>query len=330
MNHNQFKVFINQIPKLDPVQKQQAITSLNQQENPILNRLAKENIQHCKCIHCDSNRIKKHGKSNGRQRFYCNQCGKSFVCTRDTAFFYQHKPEHWQVYLELMLKRESIRVCAAKIGISSVTAFNWRHRYMQATEHTFEDRLEGIIEADATYFRESQKGTKTLNRPARKRGSKASTRGLNNKDWVAVLTAMDRNHHEYDHVLQQVNGAEINKCLGGKIIDESILCSDDRPVYNKICQEHRLHHVVLKNDQIHNELFHIQNINNYHSHLKQWMLQMHGVASKNLPKYLGWFRMLAWHKYQNFSDDFLTKREKLTQHEKLFEFKLLKVQQHNF
>ncbi|MCJ8314850.1 MAG: IS1595 family transposase [Saccharospirillaceae bacterium] len=324
MNHNQFKVFINQIPKLDPVQKQQAITSLNQQDNPILNRLAKENIQHSKCIHCDSKRIKKHGKSNGRQRFFCNQCGKSFVCTRGTAFFYQHKPEHWQAYLELMLKRETIRACAEKIGVSTVTAFNWRHRYMQATQHTFEAKLEGIIEVDEMYFRESQKGNKKLTRPARKRGTNASTHGLNNKDWVAVLTAMDRNHHEYDHVLQQVNGTEINNCLGCKIVNESILCSDGQPAYNKICQEHHLHHVVLKHAQPHNTVFHIQNINSYHSYLKQWMLQMHGVASKNLPKYLGWFRMLAWHKYQSFSDDFLTQREKL------FEFKLLQVQQHNF
>ena len=51
---------------------------------------------------------------------------------------------------------------------------------------------------------------------------------------------------------------------------------------------------------------------------------MRGVASAYLPKYLGWFRMLDWHKYQQFSDDIRTEAEKF------FEFKLLQVQQHDF
>ena len=325
MNQQQFSSFIALLPSLDALQQQKTIQAISQLDNPILNRLAKENIQHSKCIHCKSERIRKHGKVNGRQRFYCKGFGKSFMCTRGTAFFYQHKPEHWQEYLDLMLSKDSIRQCAKKIGISTVTAFNWRHRYMNATENTFEPRLEGIIEADATYFRYSQKGEHHLERPPRKRGSKASSKGLNHNDWVPVLTAMDRNHHEYDHVLLNVNAKQINKYLGAKIVDESILCSDGKPCYNQICVEHHLHHVVLKDTKTkQNGLFHIQNINSYHSQLKRWYRQMNGVASKYLPKYLGWFRMLAWHEYQAFSSKYLSDEEKF------FEFKLLQVQQHKF
>lgn len=38
--------------------------------------------------------------------------------------------------------------------------------------------------------------------------------------------------------------------------------------------------------------FHIQNVNAYHSRLKQWMVRFHGVATKYLVNYLGWRRML--------------------------------------
>ena len=38
--------------------------------------------------------------------------------------------------------------------------------------------------------------------------------------------------------------------------------------------------------------FHINNINAYHSHLKEWLRPFHGVATKNLPNYLGWRRTL--------------------------------------
>lgn len=36
--------------------------------------------------------------------------------------------------------------------------------------------------------------------------------------------------------------------------------------------------------------FHINNINAYHSRFKGWMRRFHGVATKNLPNYLGWRR----------------------------------------
>jgi len=324
MNPQYFKRFLNQVPKLDPVQKKALTTALNTQGNPILERLAKEVIEHSICIHCQSGRLRKHGFSAGRQRFFCNDCRKSFVCTRGTAYFYQHKPELWQKYLKHMMNLDSIRLCAKELGICVSTSFFWRHRYLRATENTFEPKLEGIIEADETYIRESQKGSRHLNRPARRRGSKASTQGLNKKDWIAVLTAKDRNHHEYDHVLSTVSGAEINTFLGDKVEDESVLCTDGKAAYNKICTEHHLHHVVLKESRVKNSLYHIQNVNNYHSQIKRCISNMRGVPVNICLGILGWFRMLDWHKYQQFSAEYLSDEEKF------FEFKLLQVQQHNF
>ena len=36
----------------------------------------------------------------------------------------------------------------------------------------------------------------------------------------------------------------------------------------------------------------IQNVNAYHSRLKNWMARFHGVATRYLPNYLGWRCML--------------------------------------
>ena len=33
---------------------------------------------------------------------------------------------------------------------------------------------------------------------------------------------------------------------------------------------------------------HINNVNAYHGRLKQWLSRFNGVATKNLPNYLGW------------------------------------------
>jgi hypothetical protein len=40
---------------------------------------------------------------------------------------------------------------------------------------------------------------------------------------------------------------------------------------------------------------HINNVNAYHGRFKEWLRRFHGVATKNLPNYLGWRRALeAW------------------------------------
>jgi hypothetical protein len=38
--------------------------------------------------------------------------------------------------------------------------------------------------------------------------------------------------------------------------------------------------------------FHINNVNAYHSRLKEWMRRLHGVATDNLPNYLSWRRTI--------------------------------------
>ena len=38
--------------------------------------------------------------------------------------------------------------------------------------------------------------------------------------------------------------------------------------------------------------YHLNNVNAYHGRLKEWLRRFHGVATKNLPNYLGWRRAL--------------------------------------
>ena len=43
------------------------------------------------------------------------------------------------------------------------------------------------------------------------------------------------------------------------------------------------------------QTFHVQNVNNYHEQIKTWIQRkLRGVATKYLPNYLAWHRMLKW------------------------------------
>jgi hypothetical protein len=41
--------------------------------------------------------------------------------------------------------------------------------------------------------------------------------------------------------------------------------------------------------------FHVRNVNNYHSRWKGWLRRFHGVSTRCLQNYVGWFRMLDEH-----------------------------------
>ena len=77
---------------------------------------------------------------------------------------------------------------AARLDVHLSTAFRWRHSFLKAPKALKPKVLEGTVEADETYFLYSEKGSRKLDRPARKRGGKASKRGLSDEQ-VPVLIA---------------------------------------------------------------------------------------------------------------------------------------------
>jgi transposase-like protein len=85
----------------------------------------------------------------------------------------------------------SLNQVAQRLGIAQSTAFRWRHRFLACPKSVQARQLVGIAEADESYFLESSKGQRALLRQARRRGGKASQRGVS-KEQVSVLMVRDR------------------------------------------------------------------------------------------------------------------------------------------
>jgi len=45
-------------------------------------------------------------------------------------------------------------------------------------------------------------------------------------------------------------------------------------------------------EHVHEKVLHVQTVNSYISRFKKWLDRFNGVATKYLPNYLGWRRML--------------------------------------
>ncbi len=245
-----------------------------------------------KCPHCGHEKIYKHGKVSGLQRYRCQSCGRTFNALSKTKLAHMRKKELWLPYIEEMLESKVLRKIVKKIDINLKTAFSWRHKFSQLLNNDRSHILTGIVEADETYFRISHKGSKKMLRKPHKRGGDNAKRGLS-KEKVCVLVAGDRYRHYIEFIAGYgaVKGEWLDKHLNKYIAQDSILVTDGLRSYTHFTNKYHILHKIVRNYEGMRVVgsYHIQNVNAYHHRLRDWIIAtFHGVATKYLSHYLRW------------------------------------------
>jgi transposase-like protein len=245
------------------------------------------------CPYCHSESLHKWGMRSGLQRYRCKECHKTFNAVTLTPLARLQYKEQWLKYAADLKEGKSIRASAKDCHIHTSTSFRWRHRMLQIPLKTKADHLAGIVEFDETYFLESLKGERNLERKSRKRGGKASKRGISSEQ-KAVLIVRDRNGNTTDTVMEKSNQDTIAEIITPVVDKDALLCSDKKPVYEAFAKKYHftLRTINLSKKEHTNGVVHVQNVNAYDSRLKAWMKRFNGVATKYLESYLGWMRLL--------------------------------------
>ena len=260
------------------------------------------------CPHCAHEQVSRWGFANGLQRYRCNACRATFNALTDTPLAGLRHKAKWMDYAKQLVEGTSIRKSAAAVGIHPNTAFRWRHRFLSLPNDQQAISLAGIAEADETYFLESQKGRRQgLSRAPRKRGGKASQRGLS-AEQTAVLICRDRTGNTADFILEKADKAHIGAVLKPLLAADVILCTDGEKALAAVAKEMGITHRPINlaaGQRIVAGVYHVQNVNAYDSRLKEWMRRFHGVATRYLGNYLGWRRLIERHDRDISSDDFL-------------------------
>jgi transposase-like protein len=122
------------------------------------------------CPHCGGKHYIRFGTARGAQRFRCKDCGKTFNEYSGTWLEGIHKKSLAEPYMSLMIEHNSLDKIRKELNINKKTAFDWRHKILSSYEQNTGDDFEGIVESDETFFGHSEKGSRHLNRPPRKRG----------------------------------------------------------------------------------------------------------------------------------------------------------------
>jgi len=247
------------------------------------------------CPRCGHAEGVRWGASSGLPRYRCKACARTFNALTKTPLARLRMREKWATQADAMIDGVSLAKAARRCGVHYTTAFRWRHRFLTALSGDKPKTLSGIVESDETFVLESHKGKRSsMPRKSRKRGGSATKRGLSGEQ-IPVIVARDRQGATTDAVLPRLNRASIAAALEGVVTPANAFCCDGGGAIVAFARRAGIAAHVLprpgKPDPNAPD-FHLNNVNAYHGRLKEWLRRFHGVATKNLPNYLGWRRTL--------------------------------------
>lgn len=246
------------------------------------------------CPHCSSTLTVKMGfvKSNNSQRYKCKCCNKTFTESTNKITSHSHKPsEVWSTFITCFLHKDTLRETAETCGINLHTAFNWRHKILDALQSMQDNvTLSNDVQADETYFALSYKGCKNekMPRDSHKRGKSLHIKGLS-KEQVCVVCSVDKDNHSIGKVakLGKAGVKAIKAVLDNHISANSTLITDSHSSYRKFAKSNNLNLIQIPRGKHTNGAYNIQKINSYHSELKRLITgTFKGVATKYLNNYI--------------------------------------------
>ena len=258
------------------------------------------------CPHCQCNDIVLYGKDqNGRQRFKCRGCRRTYNILTGTTIARARKPEKWGHYLGCMTEHMSLRkIVASGIDVHLITAWRWRHRFLKAAANDTAAVLSGVIEVDTTFFQRSFKGSRDASRAFRAT-PRSGAKPCSSREKVPVLTALDSTGSVFDAILESIT--EIEAALDGRIDTRLVLCSDGSAAYVNVAEKAGAQHLVfvpattpdpasISVNSIQapdpGRLW-LQRVSSHHQRQKHLINEKcRGVATKYLVHYLGWHRAM--------------------------------------
>lgn len=300
MKNKDFSQLLLQITEMDHRQRSSLLNALTHlsDDTQIIVCIESKFDADGKCPFCSHDCYYRHGFASGLQRYRCMSCKSTFNALTGTPLARLRHKDKWLSYLNAIRESLTVRKAATIVGLNRKTSFRWRHRFLTLIDKDHPNSLHGITEADETYLLESHKGSRHLARKPRKRGGRASRRGIS-REQVCILVARDRAGCTVDFVtgLGPVSTSSLKSSLKPVLDPDVLLVSDGHIAYKTFCQAENLSHEIInlsKGERV-KGAFHLQNVNAYHSRFKAWLQRFHGVATKYLSNYLGWRRSFEQH-----------------------------------
>ena len=249
------------------------------------------------CPHCAGRDVVAFGRANGLARYRCKSCGRTFNALTKTAMAGLRKKEQWLDHAQAMIEATSVAKAAERCHVHPTTAFRWRHRFLGSPALDKPKTLTGLVEADETFILELFKGRRSdLSRRRASEAARRSTPACSSRTFPFSSRATASADHRRG-VAQCRPRLDRGGAQRGGHARHRFVCDGGKAIVAFARRANIPVHVVRAPGKPRPEApdLHLNNVNAYHGRLKEWIARFHGVATENLPYYLGWRRALeAW------------------------------------
>ncbi len=247
------------------------------------------------CPYCQDAHVQKSGKKDWRQRYRCLECKRFFTETTHTVMENSHASrDAWKTVIEDTLEGYSIDYTAKALSMHHETVFHMRHKVLLGMIKFLETDpvvLKEVAELDETYVLESRKGAKFPDDAPRKprlHGERAEKRGLSDEQ-ICICAGVQRNQGTaYASTVNRASptGIEIQQVFQGHIEKGSVIFTDGAKGYAVLENgiECAVEGVSVE-EQKQRKVANLNNVNSFHSFIKERYGKYRGVATKYLNRY---------------------------------------------
>lgn len=237
------------------------------------------------CPNCGGNKYIKYGTYKNIQRYKCKECGKTFSKTTNSLWSYSKKDlNKWIKFVELTMKRKTLRFCAKKLKINLATAFFWRHKILHGLKiDSIPNILKGNVHIHKTILKENFKGKKNVVMGERRRNI-----------WIIAAKG------DEDSMLVM---PIFKDCWNWKIFNHKIYSRIEENAY-MVPYLDRYIEIKAKehNKEIKKEVESDNRIKYIIRNLNKWMDKFKGVATKYLEGYLAFFVLFNLNRKIDYMD----------------------------
>lgn len=231
------------------------------------------------CPHCGSSEVNKFGFFNGKQRYRCKECRKTFNLYTKTLLSWSHNKNKWDSFIETMKQDLSLRKAEDKIGVSYASLFYWRHKVLTVLNETNDKKFHGVLELIHTKLKYTDK--------YRKVEKEEDTDMFQNVIFAFLYQREDR-LNSYIYKEREKAKAFIYE-LSDSIDDRSIVCLKSNYPFRYPLKYKKIK-VADKNNYKRINYFNTKESRKYLGNFIIWLKMFRGVSSKNLVKYAAFFK----------------------------------------
>lgn len=235
-------------------------------ENMDLNELCKISS----CPHCKSEEFIKYGRYKNVPRFKCNCCARTFSTRTNTIWYYSKKqPDVWEKFYFLQVEGRSLQFCSKALNINIVTAFYWRHKFLNVLKVLTEvEVMSNHIYMVHHFIQESFKGSKV--------GYRKERENL----WMIFSYDSSNNSLNMPYCRRSWQKSSFEKLICSKLAPKTFISSFGNNFIKAFARNHN------KNLKIPSDSLSLDKVRQLLKEYKALIKRTHGFATKYLNHYL--------------------------------------------